>query len=182
MRKITVEECERISISTIIWKQVYQVLKLEPDASRTRLNAIIAQRLDNMEYYSILYGDVLKNLKFITSRPHYGGVRYWFVCPECKRRAGTLYRPPGASCFKCRHCHNLTYSSSQVHDSRLADVLSIIKGGVNYDVLDSYLRNKRKLRGKIIDKGMFQWPSPRTVRNWKEDSTYNKYVKPLLER
>ena len=60
MKKLTVEECERISISTIVRKQIHHVLKLIPDVSLEELNAIIAQRLDNINYQSIINGDSLK--------------------------------------------------------------------------------------------------------------------------
>ena len=49
----------------------------------------------------------------------WGGVRYWFSCPlvtnglRCTRRVGCLYLPPGGRYFGCRHCYNLTYTSSQ---------------------------------------------------------------------
>ena len=51
--------------------------------------------------------------------PTFGGRRWWFTCPlildgvACKRRVGKLYLPPGARYFGCRHCHRLTYRSSQ---------------------------------------------------------------------
>jgi hypothetical protein len=51
--------------------------------------------------------------------PLLGGRRWWFTCPlivngrACHRRAGKLFLPPGARYFGCRHCHNLTYESSQ---------------------------------------------------------------------
>jgi hypothetical protein len=54
--------------------------------------------------------------------PHFGGKRWWFVCPgiegreTCDRRVAKLYFPPGAVGFACRHCHELTYRSCQ--DSR----------------------------------------------------------------
>lgn len=52
-----------------------------------------------------------------TTRCHFGGVRYWFICPlsrngvYCGRRVGTLYKAPGAAYFGCRHCYNLSYES-----------------------------------------------------------------------
>ena len=59
----------------------------------------------------------------LTTTPcHFGGVRYWFICPlishgkRCGRRAGTLYKVPGASHYGCRHCYHLTYESR--NDSR----------------------------------------------------------------
>lgn len=52
---------------------------------------------------------------------HFGGKRWWFVCPliangrACKRRCRIIYIPPGAGYFGCRQCHNLTYESRQRH-------------------------------------------------------------------
>jgi len=42
-----------------------------------------------------------------------GGYRYWFLCPYCSRRVVRLYLPPDARDFKCRTCHDLTYTSCQ---------------------------------------------------------------------
>lgn len=59
-----------------------------------------------------------------TTRPQFGGLRWWFICPlvvrgrPCGRRVRKLYLPPGGSCFGCRHCHDLTYTSAQEHNSR----------------------------------------------------------------
>lgn len=52
-----------------------------------------------------------------TTACHFGGERYWFICPlykngiYCGRRAGVLYLSSGY--FGCRHCQNLTYSSQK---------------------------------------------------------------------
>ena len=49
---------------------------------------------------------------FLTPIPcHYGGVRYWFLCPCCGRRAGKLYVPADGRSLRwgCRHCYHLTY-------------------------------------------------------------------------
>ena len=49
---------------------------------------------------------------------HFGGRRWWFICPlvvrgrACNRRAGVLYMGERGY-FGCRHCHNLTYLSSK---------------------------------------------------------------------
>jgi hypothetical protein len=42
---------------------------------------------------------------------HFGGVRYWFVCPGCSRRVGVLYLALGWDEFRCRHCLGLVYES-----------------------------------------------------------------------
>jgi hypothetical protein len=56
-------------------------------------------------------------IKLQTTRPQYGGRRWWFTCHlvvngrYCGRRVGKLYLPPGAKYFGCRHCYDLTYQS-----------------------------------------------------------------------
>lgn len=58
-------------------------------------------------------------IPLVTTSPHLGGVRWWFVCPGRRcggRRVGKLYLPYGQLYFLCRHCHDLAYRSSQEHD------------------------------------------------------------------
>jgi hypothetical protein len=55
----------------------------------------------------------------LKTRPHFGGVRYWFGSPQCARRVGALYLPAGARRFACRHCLSLVYRSQQAHDKFL---------------------------------------------------------------
>jgi hypothetical protein len=54
----------------------------------------------------------------LTTTPcHFGGVRYWFICPlvrngaPCGRRVGTLFLSSGGKYFGCRHCDDLSYES-----------------------------------------------------------------------
>ena len=47
----------------------------------------------------------------LTTPCNLGGVRYWFACPWCGKRVGSVYIAPGDHIFKCRHCNNLTYRS-----------------------------------------------------------------------
>ena len=49
------------------------------------------------------------------TEPNYGGVRPWFVCPECDTRRRKLYLPPrrGASRYLCRECYDLGYHTSR---------------------------------------------------------------------
>ena len=51
----------------------------------------------------------------LSSTPcYFGGRRWWFICPldACHRRVGSLHLGRGKY-FGCRHCLNLTYTSSQ---------------------------------------------------------------------
>jgi hypothetical protein len=65
-------------------------------------------------------------VRLTTTRPRFGGQRWWFICPlvvggrACNRRVGKLYLPPAARYFGCRHCHQLTYTSCQEHDNRVS--------------------------------------------------------------
>jgi hypothetical protein len=42
---------------------------------------------------------------------NFGGSRYYFLCPNCRRRYSKLYLAPGAKIFACRKCYDLTYTS-----------------------------------------------------------------------
>src|SRR5262249_4767321 len=42
------------------------------------------------------------------TKPHFGGVRYWFVCPKCRRRVRRLYLPEPDK-LACRTCLRLVY-------------------------------------------------------------------------
>ncbi len=50
-------------------------------------------------------------ISLVTTPCNFGGVRYWFACPDCWRRVGVLYLAPGDVYFRCRHCNNLSYHS-----------------------------------------------------------------------
>lgn|SRR5262245_24565470 len=62
-----------------------------------------------------------------TTRPQYGGMRWWFLCPlvvrgvPCRRRVRKVYRV--GKYFGCRHCHDLTYRSRQEHDPRVSRLM-----------------------------------------------------------
>jgi hypothetical protein len=59
---------------------------------------------------------------------NYGGVRWWFHCPECDRRVRKLYMPPDGRRFLCRHCHDLTYAKAQEHDKTMDKYLRMSWG------------------------------------------------------
>jgi hypothetical protein len=79
-------------------------------------------RVLTLEYAITRTGELVTiPIRLETTRPRFGGVRWWGRCP-CGRRVGKLYLPGGATRFACRHCHGLTYTSCQQHDKR-ADAL-----------------------------------------------------------
>lgn len=52
-------------------------------------------------------------VRLTTTRPHYGGRRWWFVCPLSERRCGKLHLPPGAGTFAARQTWRLSYASQR---------------------------------------------------------------------
>jgi len=67
---------------------------------------------DSYESYDHNY-----NVKLVTSKCNYGGVRYWFECPGCQSRRRTLYIRQSNILYErvllCRECLNLTYRNRQ---------------------------------------------------------------------
>jgi hypothetical protein len=115
MKKLICEECEQISISAIVRKQKSAMFKLQSRWNRQEFYCVLADRLGYMVLLSVRKPSPL-DLSFTFSTPHFGGQRYWFLCPHCGKRVGKLYRPRLTDKFECRHCHRLTYASSQVHN------------------------------------------------------------------
>ena len=104
------------------------------DAARTQRTADISYEVNTsdappwlrLSYTFAASGEAVDyRVPLVTTRPRFGGLRWWFVCPlvvggrPCGRRAGKLYLPPGGRYFGCRRCHELTYESVQRHDARV---------------------------------------------------------------
>lgn len=43
----------------------------------------------------------------------FGGERFWFKCPLCKRRMGVLFQHPISNLIGCRSCLGLVYKSQR---------------------------------------------------------------------
>lgn len=44
------------------------------------------------------------------TKAHYGGRRWWFICPSTGRRVAKLYLPFGGDIFSSRHAYRLPYA------------------------------------------------------------------------
>jgi hypothetical protein len=96
--------------------------------------------------------DVELPIRLETTPLHFGGRRWWGICPlavngqACNRRVGKLYLPPGGRYFGCRVCYRLTYRSVQEHDKRV-DALRRNPAAVNAILADpgAHLRSGRSL-------------------------------------
>ncbi len=136
-KKTTVEECRWIDVSRwsregIIAPRVYQMGSWRwSDAHTGEERASIGYEVDTTGtvpwvrlFYTITRGrdkreEVDYKVCLQTTKPYFGGVRWWFTCPltsggrYCGRRVSKLYLPPGGTYFGCRHCYDLTYTSCQ---------------------------------------------------------------------
>jgi hypothetical protein len=58
-------------------------------------------------------------VQLVTTKPNYGGRRWWFICPIVRRdggpprRVAKLYLPSGSKYFGSREAYALTYTSCQ---------------------------------------------------------------------
>lgn len=52
-----------------------------------------------------------KTIQLVASTPHFGGVRWWFICPVTGKRCATLYSSPIQLNFASRQAHGILYSS-----------------------------------------------------------------------
>ena len=90
--KTLVEQCQRVNINDLL-------KGVEVEARQMRLHAKI----------EVLGTRIETN----TTPCNFGGTRSWFICPRCKKRAGTLYKPPTKDELLCRKCHNLSYGKGR---------------------------------------------------------------------
>ncbi len=85
-----------------------------------------------------------------TTRPHYGGVRWWFQCPArgCGRHVAVLY---GGKIFACRHCHRLAYPCQQESPPfRLQRRAQKICDALGGECLDSWVRKPKGMHQKTF--------------------------------
>lgn len=70
-----------------------------------------------LEYTSTPAGGVPVEHSYIigleATAQHFGGVRWWWLCPTCGRRCGVLYMAGSQLRFSCWRCQGLSYTSSQ---------------------------------------------------------------------
>lgn len=57
---------------------------------------------------------VKQNVRLVFTEPHYGGRRWWMVCPYRGNRCGKLYLPNGGDRFAGRKAWRLGYRSQRV--------------------------------------------------------------------
>lgn len=84
-------------------------------------------------------------IRIETTRPHYGGARWWFRCPMTGRRAAKLYLPPGGKLFGCRQAYGLTYRTCQ-ESGQFRRLFASMGAELGMDARDVERALKRSLR------------------------------------
>ena len=140
VKKTIVEECWSLDACWFARQGVFNGANFSLGASLTWSNSFGEQALSVPYWIENLNGAFILHLLVRPDRyseaidlkvpvesthPHFGGVRWWFLCPlsnkgvPCNRRVRKLYRPRSVWNFGCRACLDLTYRSVQEHDKRI---------------------------------------------------------------
>jgi hypothetical protein len=85
-----VEDCQKVAVSDLLRDY------------KTKLKETILRAQFEM---------LNENVLITTSKTGNGGLRFWFMCPRCKRRSGVLLKHPLQNILGCRSCLKLEYKS-----------------------------------------------------------------------
>ncbi|CAK1245357.1 hypothetical protein R54839_PPFHFPJH_01090 [Fructobacillus fructosus] len=116
------------------------------------------------------------NINIATTKPNYGGVRYWLVCPYCEKRKGLLYQVGQA--VKCRVCAGLYYpeQDNKVNRDWFYKIMSLhekqlaLINKLDPDLYNSYMGLGR-LTACDLAYRMYSTPKKPKGMHW---TTYNK--------
>ena len=118
-RKLTVEKCLSINIS-----QLNCNVDVCFSGEISWLNKYTDEEISSISYaflpedetepmivlsYKIEKRLVKEPIILQKTKPYFGGSRWWFTCPICKRRMGKLYLTQKGPYFACRRCCDLRY-------------------------------------------------------------------------
>jgi hypothetical protein len=141
-KKVTVEGCLQLSIAELRPGRGKPLADLVGTSGSITWSsgAAVSYRVERSNYHLMLYLGYAVNgqpkaqtIRLSDTECNYGGVRYWFHCPRCFRRVAKLYALLGH--FACRHCHDLTYTSTQ-EANRFESVKRFLGHGFRF--LDSH--------------------------------------------
>jgi len=76
-------------------------------------NSWLCLRYSTADYWSGEEFKIDDKVYLATTRPHFGGRRWWFVCPHLNRRVRRLYLPLGGRHFWSRRAYRLAYASQR---------------------------------------------------------------------
>jgi hypothetical protein len=126
-------------------------------------NAWVRLKYRMTDYFSGEEGEELKiddKVYLAPTRPHFGGLRWWFVCPQLNERVRKLYLPLGGRHFWSRRAYELAYASQRETK------------------FDRALRRARKLRLRLGgDPTDDEYPDKPPRMRW---ATYNRLMDRLV--
>jgi hypothetical protein len=94
----------------------------------------------------------------VATRPHFGGLRWWFECPRTGDRVRMLYLALGVRRFASRRAYRLAYASQRG------------------TVVDRAHRGQAKIKARLIgDRDPDEWDLPPKPK-WMRWRTYQRYV------
>ncbi len=97
-------------------------------------------------------------IRLTTSRPPFGGLRWWFVCPRLNGKVRKLYLPPGGRHFWSRRAYRLAYDAQRE------------------TATDRAYRGRAKIKARLIGSlDPDDWDLPPKPK-WMRWRTYNRYV------
>jgi hypothetical protein len=76
-------------------------------------NSWLRLRYSMTEYSTGEELEIDDQIYLAATRPHFGGLRWWFVCPHLNRRVRKLYLPRGGRHFWSRRAYELAYASQR---------------------------------------------------------------------
>jgi len=151
-KKTTLEVCRCLDINRMV-----KLGSIQPDTMRSGswvwTNAQTGEQTSSLGYTSSTSNpdNMFLQLRYVTSHDknaydykikiertplHFGGYRYWFICPYTRKRVAKLYKPYGAEKYASRHAFSLSYASQSeaAHDRALRKKWKLVNklGGDQY--------------------------------------------------
>jgi hypothetical protein len=95
------------------------------------------------------FGDTKQVIRLTSVKQHFGGRRWWLLCPVTGAKARNLYRPEGGDCFASRKVWGLVYSMENLSRSnRTFEQLNRLQKKLGFNV---------SLDGQVVrPKGMWE--------------------------
>ena len=172
-RKLTVEECFSLDVNllvkdgfikfgqrdsgVIVWKNEITGIELgscEVQADITNID----DSWISFTYKTLTSEQISQGIYLIPTTPNYGGIRWWFECPDCGKKAVKLYLAKEPH-FMCRKCANLTYNScinsrSSFDFAKLFTTEISIKHGFQLNMVKRLWREKVLKVGRGLHKSL----------------------------
>jgi hypothetical protein len=119
---------------------------------------------------------VSQTIHLCHTNPHYGGQRWWMICPYQGIRVGKIYKPGGGDCFASRKSWGLAYHIQHVaHRDRAFERLFKLQKTLGGDQgVDAGLRRPKGMWQRTYDRHL--------ARYWELDAQCNVEMVAMIGR